>query len=243
MISLYLGNVGSGKTASAVREIIRNPTKHTIFTNIELTKKIHRVRSLEPAHIFNFEYNEKKGRDMPASVNKEFWKKQTGAVSVILDEVHTLLNARKPGAKVNIIMSDWLALIRRVLGSAESGEGQLILISQLPRRIDVIAREMANLIKYHICHYVKRCQTCGVAWRESSRTNEPSWICPSCRGLDIKKTRFIVEVYSFNNIFDFNNWDAFGIKTWYNHYYITDIEKTFKSYNTKSWDNLLSEFY
>jgi len=243
MISIFLGNVGSGKTASAVYDLLTNNCDDNVFTNIELNTKIPHVKDLKPEMIFKLEWDEKKQKDMPVSVNKDFWRNLDGSTSVILDEVHTLLNARKPGAKVNIIMTDWLALIRRVLGSVESGEGHLVMISQIQRRIDVIAREMANVVKYHTCHYTKTCPRCRYSWPESSATPEPVWKCPLCGSKGIKKHHHIVEVHCFTNISDFNLWDAMGFKTWYDQYYIMDIENVFNMYNTKSWDNLLSEYY
>lgn len=49
-------------------------------------------------------------------------------------------------SKLNICIGDWIALVRRIVGEDTRFEGELILVSQLWNRIDLIAREFKNKI-------------------------------------------------------------------------------------------------
>lgn len=76
--------------------------------------------------------NKMTGREEPVvkyKLNVDFWKEIKEPINVVIDEAHTLYNARKAMSKVNIITTEWLALIRRVLGSRESGHGELTFIN------------------------------------------------------------------------------------------------------------------
>ena len=150
MIVIYLGNVGSGKTACAVREIMLNKAHRKTFSNI-VTRGLKNNKVIRPEMIIDKQQVDTKtkrdGTTIPVyeiKLNTQFWKDIDEPINVVLDEAHTIINARRSMSKVNQIVTDWLALIRRVLGSADSGFGSLILISQLHNRIDIIAREMAT---------------------------------------------------------------------------------------------------
>jgi hypothetical protein len=178
------------------------------------------------------------------ALNTHFWKDQQskhGAINVILDEAHTLFNSRRTMSKVNAVMTDFLALLRRVLGANDAGHGELILISQLDRRIDVIAREMATQIRYHVCHYKKVCSKCGYSWKENNETPEQRWECVSCGSYYIKKENHVIECWHFANIQKYDAWKMMGMQTFHRHYFINDIEQYFKHYSTLQWDNLISE--
>lgn len=175
-------------------------------------------------------------------VNKEFWQKQTKPVSVILDEAHSIVNARRAMSKLNVCVTDWLALIRRVLGQSEAGYGELVFITQLPNRIDIIAREMATQVRYHICHFTKTCKRCGSSWKEHSEMPEPSWSCINCHSPQVKKHNHVIEVWHFSNMQSYMGWKEFGMQTYYRHYMINDIEDFFPLYDTMQWDNLISEY-
>ena len=168
MIRISIGNVGSGKTASEVREMALNKARRTYYSNIN-TKTIKNNVLIDPSMIVDKELvGEKKNKITNVvepvykfKVNLEFWKGIKEPINVIIDEAHSILNSRRSMSKINILITDWLALIRRVLGQTESGEGELVFITQLPRRIDSLARDMATQIRYHLCHYVKTCKKCG----------------------------------------------------------------------------------
>lgn len=248
MIRISLGNVGSGKTASEVREIFQNPAKRLIYTNIA-TKKISHARLINAEMIIKKEIVDnvtkkdgKKHAIYQYQLNKEFWQNIHEPISVVLDEAHAIINSRRSMSKVNIIVTDWIALLRRVLGSNDSGFGELVLITQLPHRIDIIAREMATQVRYHVCHYRKVCKNCHLSFWEHSEQPESRYCCPKCNGSLIKKDH-VIEIWRFRSMAHFEHWRNFNERTFYSHYIINDIERYFPLYNTLQWDNMFSEFY
>lgn len=249
MIRISLGNVGSGKTACEVREMFINRFNRTTYTNI-LTKKIPNAKVLTAEHIISkipYKTVKKKGGDLEQvykyELNKSFWSEQKLALNVVLDEAHSILNARRSMSKINIIVSDWLALIRRVLGATEQGQGELVLISQLSNRLDMIARDMATQVRYHVCHYLKTCKKCNSSFGENSETPEEIWQCLNCGSGRIYKHQHIIEVWFFTDMDNFHLWKYSGVKTYYKRIYVNDIETIFSNYNTLQWDNMFSNFY
>lgn len=252
MIRISIGNVGSGKTANEVREMMLNKTGRVTFSNI-LTKIKHQV-NIDPSmiikeQIVDHKKNKKTGKNEPVykyTLNVDFWKKvqkKYGAVNVVIDEAHSIINSRRSFSKINIIVNDWIALIRRVLGESSSGYGELVFITQLPNRIDLVAREMAHQIRYHLCHYRKVCLYCNTTWTENSDMPEVIWRCPSCNKLKIKKFDHKIEIFHFDSMQNFYAWKHFGEQAFYNHYLVSDIEDYFNLYDTLQWDNLFSKFY
>lgn len=247
MIRISLGNPGSGKTAMEVWEMYHNRSQRKIYSNINT--KLKTQVNINPKMIVKKEIikvKQKTGEPVyKFSLNKEFWQDIKEPISVVLDEAHSIINARKSMSSVNIVVTDWLALIRRVLGQADSGYGELVLITQLPNRIDIIARDMATQIRYHVCHYVKTClnKRCGCSWAETSELPEPLWVCPRCGHYKVKKHSHSVEVWHFPNMSAYTGWKEFGMSTFYKHYVVNDIEKIFPYYNTLQWDNMFGEIY
>ncbi len=249
MIKIILGNIGSGKTAFAVREMAMNLNQRKTYSNIQ-TKLDNQVNisseMIIKKEIVDYKANKKTGDKEPIykyKLNMEYWKKIKEPINVILDEAHTILNSRRAMSKVNVIVSDWLALIRRVLGATEAGFGELTFISQLANRIDIIARDMATNIIYTICHYLKTCNKCELTWQENSEMPEGYIVCPLCSSHDITKHTHRLECWHFANMQLFQVWNSFGQKTFYKHYFLNDIENYFVLYNTLQWDNMFAELY
>ena len=223
----------------------RRKTYSNIQTNLPNQTNISADMIIKK-EIVDTKINRKTGEAEPVykySLNTEYWKKIKEPLNVTLDEAHTILNSRRAMSKVNIIVSDWLALIRRVLGSSDSGFGELTFISQLANRIDIIARDMATNVVYVICHYNKTCEICGATWRENSEMPEGYIICPMCSSYKIFKHTHKLEVWHFPNIQLFQFWHQFGQKNFYKHYILNDIENYFQNYNTLQWDNMFSSMY
>jgi len=251
MIKIILGNVGSGKTALAVRDMYMNKGRRKTYSNI-ITKLSNQI-NINPEMIIkkkivDYKRNRKTQEQKPVykyTLNLDYWKQIKEPINIVLDEENSIINARRSMSKINIIVSDWIALIRRVLGQAESGYGELVFISQLPNRIDVIARDMATCILYTRCHYLKSCKECGVTWQENSEMPESFDECPVCHSWRLKKYNHNVEVWHFKNMEFFNMWLHFQQKSFYKHYFITDMEDLFKMklYDTMQWDNLFSAYY
>jgi len=241
-IRIFLGNVGSGKTACAVREIMNS--RQMYFSNI-ITKEVKNNSLIDSSMIIktidvlNLKTNKYKEKLM---VNKEYWEEQVklfAPINVIVDEAHAILNARRGMAKKSQVFLEWMAMIRRVLGSVDA-TGSLTLISQLERRLDIIAKEMCNEVRYFICKYQKMCSECGHIWSECNEQPELKHECGICGSLQIKKFNHIIECWHFQGMDEFIKWKYLGLKKqFYRHYNILDIEKYFPYYNTLQWENLL----
>ena len=249
MIKIVLGNVGSGKTAFAVREMALNLNRRKTYSNIKTKMKNQVDISADMIinrEIVDYKKNRKTGEKEAVykfTLNMDYWKNIKEPINVVLDEAHTILNARRSMSKVNIIVSDWIALIRRVLGQTDAGSGELVFISQLWNRIDIIARDMATNIVYTICHFQKTCENCGTTWQENSEMPEGYIVCPYCSGYKIQKYNHRLECWHFPNMQMFQIWHQFSQATYYKHYYINDIEDYFPLYDTLQWDNMFSNFY
>ena len=189
MIRISAGNLGSGKTANEVREMYLN-SQHiqyvsNINTSMQHQQNINSKMILKQELVKTIKKRDGSSENIyQNTLNADYWKKLSKStnkpLSVVLDEAHSIINSRKSMSKVNIVINDWLALLRRVLGADSSGRGELVLITQLPNRIDIIARDMANQIRYHVCHYIKSCGKCLTYWAENSESPEPVRICPQC---------------------------------------------------------------
>lgn len=246
MITLMLGLQGSGKTACCVREIMKDISGKTFFSNI-ITFKIKNNVVIKPEMIYKKEIIKvKKSGEVTYkySVNKEFWQnavRKHKSLNVIIDEAHSILNARRAMSKHVQPILDWISLLRRVLGSTESGHGELYLVSQIERRIDVVAKEQSTQIRYHVCHYKKTCKKCLFTVNENNEIPEQMFVCPVCKSILIKHSH-IIEVWHFVNYDNFIRWKYYRLKkSYYKHYYVTDIEEVFPFYNTMQWDNLISQ--
>lgn len=253
MILLYLGNVGSGKTLSAVVDMVENRQHLEFYTNVKplKPKETPWIIPIKPEMIVKKELlgmkKHKGGKEEPVykyELNKEFWLGMQGkAKSIVLDEIHNMMNARRPGSKVNVIMGDFLALARRIVGDDPQAEGDMILITQLGRRADIIAREMAHKIVYHVGHYTKTCQRCGCSWRETSEMPEQAKVCLACGFWRLKKHSHFIEKWHFAGTSAFDAWRSFGLKTFHKHYFLRNVERYFPYYSTLQWENLLSDLY
>ena len=166
MIRMMLGNVGSGKTASMVREMVLNDDEKITFSNIILKGKGVKKKNVQITREMIFEnrimgYKKSGEAITKLFLNVEFWKtikeKYPNGINVVIDEAHTLMNSRRVMCKENVIMNDFMSLLRRILGDGD-GYGELVLITQLGRRLDVNARELATAVHYHICHYKRTCK-------------------------------------------------------------------------------------
>jgi hypothetical protein len=248
-IRIYIGNVGSGKTACAVRDMLMDGSGRKYYTNI-VTRGMDCNVQIDSSMIIKKNLVEVKkkrdGTEQPIydyNVNVDYWQSIKEPINVIIDEAHTVLNSRRAMSKQNIIMGDWLALLRRVVGADSRGMGDLILISQLPRRLDPIARDMATNIRFFRCHYVKTCKNCGMSIGETNDNPEPLWQCLRCGSYELLKHQHMIEVKHYANMTAYEGEMEWGMKTAHMHYFIRDIERVFPLYDTLQWDNLLSDIY
>jgi len=250
MIRIMLGKMGSGKTACMVREIILNDDEKTTFSNIILKGvKKKNVIQINRNMIFAKQVMKTKasGEEVTKLVlNADYWKttreKFPFGINVILDEAHTLMDSRRSMSTPNVIMNDFMSLLRRILGDSGEGYGELVLISQLGRRLDVNARELATSIHYHLCHYKRTCAKCNYNFWETNEIYQKPKVCPRCQNRRMTKSDFVIEKWEFDSMDNLDLWIDHNVKTYQKHYYVTDIEKYFKHYDTFQWENLISEY-
>jgi hypothetical protein len=247
MIKLLFGNVGSGKTAFAVRYMKNNPHKEFI-TNINIYGKgFKHVTKLTADMILTKEVvgHKRDGNEVTKlKLNVDFWKKlieKKKHINVIIDEAHIFFNPRRSMSKLNIIMTDFLALLRRILGSSDSS-GELILITQLSRRLDIIAREMATDVSYYIHHYTNQCKKCKLKWEETNETPNKYQFCPRCNDYHYDKIKSIIEVFDFKDVDSFVNYKEYKLKSYYRRYIILDIATIFGNYDTYQFEDMFSEY-
>jgi len=244
MIRIVIGGVGSGKTAMVVREMLLQ-NRHQIYSNI-VTKKVPNNKLLTTNMIFAKEFVKEKRNGEKVykeKLNVDYWKSicKEKPISVIIDEAHTLINPRRSMSKKNVIMTDFLALLRRIVGSRGHAYGELVFITQLERRLDIIAKEMATKVQYCVNHYMVECGKCHYREKETNETPEKLKSCPLCGSVNLDYHSFIIEVFSFTSIENYKAFKDWKMDTFYDHFYITDIEKVFDKYDTLQWDSLITE--
>ena len=255
MIRIFLGNVGSGKTISAVKDLVDNEINpygcHTFSNIITKTKGKYKISK---NHVINRDMLihkelvkvKKTGEEVYKYVfNKEQWlkfKEKYGSFSVVLDEAHTLIDARRFNSRQNTCMNDFLALIRKICNTPDT-DSSLTLISQLHNRIDLNARQLATEVRYHICVYTKVCNKCGAYWDEHSEMSDYKKLkkCPKCNWYGLKKINHRLVVHFFNNMKEYEDWFYNKNDTMFVTIKINNISKYFNYYDTYQLSDLISE--
>jgi hypothetical protein len=248
MIKLIYGNVGSGKTASMVLYMKNNPHK-TFITNIHVRGQgFKHVMLLKAEMIIKKEVTgvKRNGKEVyKATFNKEFWQdliKKHGEMNIIIDEAHAFgLNPRRSMSSLNLVMTDFVALIRRVLGSADN-TGDAFFISQLSHRLDPKLRDMAEKVFYMINHYICECSICHQKWAETNETARKFELCPRCRDYRFKKIHSEIEVFEFASNDKFIEWKDYKIRSYYNRYIQKNIMQIYGNYDTVQIDDILSQY-
>lgn len=258
-ILLRVGNPGSGKTAYTVMEMVENNLNQNYYTDIESTKpkltphikiltknmlvkselkKTIKHHGGEVENVYNY------------SLNEDFWKeRREERKSVVIDECHKYLDARQSFSQTNRLFNDFLALTRRIVDTNQH-KGDMIFITQLGKRADVVLREMANEVQYFIGHCVATCKRCGCSIYED--TEMPDFIrmkhgCRNCGHWDIKYDYPMgrsIEIIYFKSTQDYATWVMFGKPMCgyqFRGYYRGDISKYFKFYDTYQWNNMFSK--
>ena len=239
MIRISLGNVGSGKSVSEVRELYHDKSDKITYTNIKTT--LPNCKTLTPQMLV-IKTEDKKG-NFSYEVNEEFWQKVKKPLNIYIDESHNLIDSRASLTKLSKTIMKWQSAIRRVIGEDEGGNvGELVYITQILESIDIRTRSLCTQLRYHVCYYMKRCLQCGVYWQESSEMPEKKQSCPSCFSFKLKKYGHVIYVFRFSSIENYNAWRLFGQKTYYARYFINDIENYFHLYKSLQWENLFKGY-
>ena len=143
-----MGNVGSGKSLSAVRTIYER--KQETFCNFAV--KLPNVIRLKRSHIIAEEVTNtlRTGKEVKQkSVNWQFWNafvKQHQGFDMVIDELHNVAHSRMAMTKNNVLFTMWFSQIRKLLGTSE--RNHIILISQKLSRIDVAFRDLVDTVVY-----------------------------------------------------------------------------------------------
>jgi predicted Zn-ribbon and HTH transcriptional regulator len=174
------------------------------------------------------------------NLNIDYWKDAEKPLNIIFDEAQTIMNARRSFSAQSVKTMDFISLLRRVLGSVGSEYGDMTIISQLSRRIDVIVREQTNKVYYFTCLYKKRCHKCGFNWNENSDMPEQLSECPMCGHYKIEKYNHILDIRVFASCDEFDLWKHEGMVTFYKRFLCKDIENAFGKYDSLQWDSMFS---
>jgi len=145
LIIAFIGGIGSGKTISIVREIIKS--ENYPVTNFNLKNiKHHRLKYSDIIREIEKVGLDKKKRKIK-QVNWNFWSRLLNKhknFSIYLDEAHNIINSRSSMSKDNILLGKWVSQIRKVL--ADNEQNHLYIITQQLRKIDVNFRDLTQIV-------------------------------------------------------------------------------------------------
>ena len=153
MIICYLGGIGSGKSISAVRQII--DSGQFVFTNFKLKNYKGKYHRLKYEDIIEKNSNNSKKQADNYSVNWDFWDKARDkhkSFSIFIDEIHNVISSRSSMSIHNKLMSRWISQIRKI--TSDSEVNHFYMISQKIRKIDIDFRELAHI--FIECNKIKK---------------------------------------------------------------------------------------
>ncbi len=243
MITGYVGQPGSGKSAMAVRDILSS--SRVTYTNIALKGiKSPRIRTISNEDVVE-EYvagEKKDGTEiLKKRLNVEFWKKVPKPVDVIFDEAHSIINSRFSASNQNKVWMQWVKLIRKMIGGSAGHYGEFLWIAQLPRNIDVDVRDMTGMYCYHILWSWLECKKCGFKLRRNSEmTSRKYKFCLNCGNDDFYEYGHKIrqwELRGYDNCLFFQDLPM-QEKLRINNKVIVDIEKYFGKYDTLQYEGL-----
>jgi len=147
MIRIVVGGVGSGKTLSAIKDVVDRGV--FTFTNFGLVG-VKNYQRLKYSHIIEETAVEFKkdgsAKKMKTDVNFKFWEEQMKnrkGFDITIDELQSVANSRRSQSKENVAWQSFISQIRKLLGSSE--KNHITLITQRPNSIDVQFRELAHV--------------------------------------------------------------------------------------------------
>ena len=148
MIKIILGNIGSGKTLTAVMKM--KQMGEIIFTNIDV-KGDNIIRLRYDMIIKDVIVGERKDGSQitKKAVNWEFWREALGKYGnfhIVIDEIANVFSSRRSMHSGSVCFQQWVAQIRKITGSSE--KCHFIVITQEISRVDVALRELAQEIIY-----------------------------------------------------------------------------------------------
>lgn len=240
MIRVFLGNLGSGKSACAVKEIADDTSNLKTYTNLVL-KGVRNTVFIKPSDII--EVISQKGRKKDIyKLNIGYWEKQKKPLNVLWDEVHLTASSRRSSSKPNVILSQFMAMARRITGFDKRGYGFFTFIAQKERTIDVNIRELANEIVYHVSYWKITCEDCGryIYWNSEKQHLRK---CLNCGSWKILKSDIHVLRIFFNDWEKYYNWVEHAPGRWhFKREWIFDIEHYFHNYDTMQISNIWDSY-
>ena len=135
-------------------------------------------------------------------------------------------------SKKNLIISQFVAMARRITGMDQAGYGTLTFIAQTDFSIEKYIRHLANEIIYHVMYWDQYCMDCDTSEIRNSET-APRRKCNFCLSENTRKENFSCIIYKFLSFSDYSYWDAGFSGKWYDsREVILDISEYFKYYDT-----------
>ena len=217
------------------------------YTNINI-KGIKNVRKIKSSDIIK--------KTLVASVNKrdgsteekykydfnmDFWKKQKKPLNIVWDEIHLVANSRSSQSSLNRCMSKFISAGRRITGFDKKGYGHFIFIAQTARTVEVNIKDLCNEIRYHVLFWILKCTDCQVSLWHNSELKETEF-CRFCGSWDLERSSFRVQIFRFHTFSDYLKWSEGWGKFYFEKYWILDIQKYFKYYDTHQIENIFDEY-
>jgi len=164
MIKIIVGNIGTGKTVSMVREIKRRQDifrragelgltdkPYLALTNFNLKEGLlyKRIKLSDIVKKVPYASTTPSGKEkitFKDEVNWEFWDelRKNYYFDIFLDELNSTVNARDAASKLNKVVSKWLFQIRKILGTGEFTH--IYIVTQDLDQIDINFRRMAHFV-------------------------------------------------------------------------------------------------
>lgn len=148
MIKVIIGGVGSGKSVSVIKEILKRQKK----AYVNFSTVIKNTERLKVDMIITEEVTGYKKNGEPILkkvVNWDFWSKLIDngeEFDIYIDEAHNIMHSRRSSSTWNVLFTIWLSQIRKILGSSE--KANLYIISQRITGIDKSVRDLMHHVTY-----------------------------------------------------------------------------------------------
>ena len=146
LIKVIVGKTGSGKSITAVNEIVKRDCK--CYTNFEIM--FPKATRLKISHIIKDDVEiSPRGKEIHKKrVNWAYWNsvKDKEGFDIYIDEAHNVLNSRSSMSLWNKNFTSWITQIRKLFG--ENEKHHLYLITQRLGALDVVARDLLSEIIY-----------------------------------------------------------------------------------------------
>jgi len=192
MIILISGGIGSGKSLSAVKMILKNT--NIVYSNFKLKGVKNHIR-LKWEHMIKQVVDDKRTNPKTTyykdEINWDYWK-QTEGCNIYLDEMHNIVDSRSSMNKKSILLTQWLSQIRKIHGQ-EGDQNDLNFLKRVNGNIfRLCVDDIINKSNNIIC-ITQRVGKIDVRFREMSH------IYIQCQKIKIAGEIFIIQNYYFGD--------------------------------------------